>query len=178
MENRPADKATEGPDKRIQAKREKFTRTPLTGKPAAQLSGGEAPPARREHKAGDLKEGDKPDKKADRMENSGTEKDKKGDRDAPAVTNKGRDEKAPGPAKQGEQSRKADRPEKVESDKGNEPRQEKKQPAPREISPKKEPNPEPKPERATPEKPQERQQRKEGSKKKDKDQNPDEKKGD
>ncbi len=199
MENRPSDKATEGPDKRIQAKREKLIRTPLAGKPAAQLSGGEAPPTRREPRAADRTEGNKPDKKADRIENSGADKDKKGNRGADAATNKDRGDKAPAPDKQGEQGRKANRPEKVEPEKSAEPRQDKKQSAPRETSPKKErnsepkteqapkqkqreqaqpaPNPEPKPERAGPEKTQERQPRKEGAKKRDKDQAPDEPKG-
>ncbi len=46
MENRPDDKATEGPDKRIQVKREKFQKSPVVAKPAEQLSGKNAPPKR------------------------------------------------------------------------------------------------------------------------------------
>lgn len=44
MENRPNDKASEGSDKRIQAKQEKIARSPLAGKSMDQFSGKNAPP--------------------------------------------------------------------------------------------------------------------------------------
>ncbi|MEO5716460.1 MAG: hypothetical protein ABIT37_23485 [Luteolibacter sp.] len=46
LENRPNDQATEGADKRIQAKREKFEKSPVVGKRPDQLSGNQAPPKR------------------------------------------------------------------------------------------------------------------------------------
>jgi len=50
LENRPDDRASEGADKRIQAKREKIGKSPVVGKRADQLSGNDAPPKRPEPK--------------------------------------------------------------------------------------------------------------------------------
>ncbi len=56
LENRPNDKAMEGDDKRIQVKREKFEKSPMTGKRPDQLSGKDAPPKRHEPKQADVRD--------------------------------------------------------------------------------------------------------------------------
>lgn len=66
MENRPNDRATEGSDKRIQAKREKFQKSPVVGKRAAQMAANEAPPKRREQRNVEARDG----KNADQPNNA------------------------------------------------------------------------------------------------------------
>jgi hypothetical protein len=130
MENRPEDKASEGADKRIQAKREKITRTPLAGKSAADLSGKEAPPVRRDHKEADTTAKGKTDMTEGRKENT--------KRNEPAVPSKDRSEKIPTPPQETEESKKTNRRDNATPEEGSEKRQQKKQPAPAEVTPKKE----------------------------------------
>lgn len=163
IENRPADKAKEGPDQSIQAKREKSTRSPIAGKPIAQLSGDEAPPTRRKQNPTEI------------IKRKVSENDT--NRDAPATA-----EEAAGPSKKDRSNDQAKQPGKTPSENGAQPRQEKKptspsaepskkerSPAPKseekpkpkqreQAAPQPSTNPEPKPKRVAPENPPPEQQ--------------------
>ena len=178
-ENRPDDKATEGADKRIQVKREKFQKSPVVAKRVDELSGKDAPPKRRvtkeveprDAKAGpDGKGTEQGPGKNDARPEPKTDTDQ-GPKDEPNMKEKGnkpdsapkRADSEPGPskkqAKQQESERKA-QPSEPKPERTAEPekKQPKAQPEPtRKVEPQRQQQP--KPERtAQPEKKQQKAQ--------------------